>query len=157
MVLQIKQTATERGETGFHDAGVWRKVCTAPCDLELPRLATYRIRGENIWGSEPFKLPLARSYVSITADGGSKIARTLGIALTPVGALMILAGVHGRDTDILRDNETLSEVAGASGAVLLAIGIYLIVANGTDVDVVGSDGAVALTDGLAWTPRGLVF
>ena len=159
-VLEIRQTQFERGLTANNENmdSSWRPVCVAPCKADLPHMATYRIRGEDIWTSDTFKLPLTKSEFFVSADAGSKSARIVGIVLTSVGGALTLAGHQ-----VVEKNTGGVEAAGkvvlGGGVVMLLVGIVLTVSNGTDVSVVGRRGSarVPIVESFSWTPNGFVF
>jgi hypothetical protein len=85
-------------------AGQWVAVCSAPCDQSLALDAFYRIGGDGIRSSKPFRL-LAKDgdRLTITADVSTTTAFGVGITLASVGAAvgtisyygLLLASAHG--------------------------------------------------------------
>jgi hypothetical protein len=88
----------------------WAAVCTNPCDLEVPIVGQYRVRGRGVTSSAPFSLrPQGRSAVLQVSPGSKNKERTGwfviggGVAAVLVGAALDAVGA------------TQSTVAGQGG------------------------------------------
>ena len=85
-------------------AGQWIVVCGPPCDQSLELDAFYRIGGDGVRNSKPFRL-LAKDgdHLTLTADVSSTTAFGVGITLASIGAAigtlsyygLVLAGSSG--------------------------------------------------------------
>jgi hypothetical protein len=126
----------------------WSRVCTAPCDAELPLGREYRLAGPDIRNSRPFGLMAnPGQHVVLRVSGGSRGAFAGGIVLSSVGAaaigvglVVLLFGAIGTctGTDEFGDctatqSNTGLETAGAiitlAGVGLVIGGIILTVSN----------------------------
>lgn len=63
---------------------VWQKICNYPCKQSVPRNGTYRVVGEDISTSQPFRLPRA-------ADGELLLRVRPGTVGTRAGAWVLVA------------------------------------------------------------------
>ena len=84
-------SAAEEGST---QARAWSLSCTSPCDAELPVDREYRIRGNSLRPTPPFRLAgRAGDTVTLRVTGASKGLFTGGIALLAVGGAGVIAGL----------------------------------------------------------------
>ncbi len=133
----------DRGRTGF------RLVCSAPCDRLLPLDRMYRIRGEGLRDSKPFRLAGQNGqHVIVHVNGGSSSAFVGGIVMTSIGPVALLAGLVVYAAGALQnftfdtsgssaqsssgDNtglKTTGVVMMIGGVALVAVGIPLFVTN----------------------------
>jgi hypothetical protein len=154
--------------------GDWDTVCEAPCAAVVPIGLQYRIDGDSWASSAPFRV--RRGPHRIDATPGYSKLRVGGIVLVPIGGVVLTFGAlliacntpngcidgdgppnhTGRDRS--QDVEGIEWIAG--GVALVAIGIALIAANETKVEVDGGSPASASVDlghGFALDGAGLVF
>jgi hypothetical protein len=77
-------------------AGQWVAVCSAPCDQRLDLDAFYRIGGDGVRSSKPFRL-LAKDgdRLTLTADVSTTTAFGVGITLATVGAVVGTLSYYG--------------------------------------------------------------
>jgi hypothetical protein len=122
--------------------GDWATACVLPCQLHLSTAAEYRISGEGVVDSDPFRLPLA-SKVRVDATGGSSMLHGVATLLT-VGGLVFAAGgaailLVPNDPHASDDARTSKVVVGsgflAMGLLSTAIGILARAFSDTSVRV----------------------
>jgi hypothetical protein len=65
----------------------WQTGCQAPCDVRVPVFYEYRIAGNGVQPSKPFRI--VAPQVDITADPGNRGVHTAGVAADIVGGLAI--------------------------------------------------------------------
>ena len=81
-------------ETDRASDGTWESACRAPCDIQVPTSADYRIGGSTIRQSAIFRLRGNQGdHVTVTVSGGSKAWLITGIVITPIGGLVTLIGL----------------------------------------------------------------
>jgi hypothetical protein len=122
------------------DAGGWRTVCTPPCNSLLPSGLQYRVTGPGLRPSAPFSLHGEYgAYDSVTVHGASRSGFVTGMAaIIAGGSALLLTGlvIVGEDT-IGRGGtgrgagSTVLDVAAVGGLASLAIGLGLVIANGS--------------------------
>jgi hypothetical protein len=157
--------------------GTWKTACRAPCDVEVPTAADYRIGGEGIRRSRVFRLRgQDGDHVTVRVSGGSKGWLVVGIVITPIGGMVTLVGValgllasasgsaggsscqsssciqYDGDTGHLA---TVGWVTALLGAAVTVGGILLIANNakaGVAVDLTGAQAARVQGDAWAHVP-----
>ena len=73
--------------------GTWETVCRAPCDIQVPVSADYRVGGQGIKQSGIFRLRGQQGdHVTVNVNGGSKAWLVTGIVITPIAGLVTLVG-----------------------------------------------------------------
>jgi hypothetical protein len=158
--------------------GTWETACRAPCDVQVPVRADYRIGGSSMRQSGMFHLRGQQGdHVTVNVSGGSKALLVTGIVITPVGGLVTLIGlVMGLAGSVSAEasgatcyGSTCAQASGATNSGLatagwvtalvgVAIGvggIVLIVNNaktGVAVDVTGAEAARVQGDAWAHVP-----
>jgi hypothetical protein len=110
-------------------AGQWIAVCSAPCDQTLDLDAFYRIGGDGVRNSKPFRL-LAKNgdHLTLTADVSTTTAFGIGITLASLSAVvgtvsyygLVLASAQGTGYS-RRNNDTA--VGGFALAMLGSAGV----------------------------------
>jgi len=120
----------------------WEQVCVSPCKgVELDRYSSYRVAGANgISSSSPFTLPQGNESVHLQIDAGNRQARRGGLFLTGVGTVALIVGgsllLAAGNVDNHHDKVETRDagwISGASGLVVLAIGIPLALLTRTTV------------------------
>jgi hypothetical protein len=125
--------------------GRWAVVCAGPCDAALATDREYRVAGEGILSSRPFRIHAAPGQrVVISVSTASRSARSAGAALTSVGSAAIVVGiivlVYGAlactpdqfgDCISTPDSgaETAGAVIGLAGVAILIGGVVLFLSN----------------------------
>lgn len=72
--------------------GSWQPVCTSPCDRDVPRGETYRVRGRGVRPSHAFMISKdAPQHVTAQIDPASGTVRGLGVAAIIVGFTPLVA------------------------------------------------------------------
>ncbi len=116
----------------------WQPVCESPCDTEVPVEGRYRITGDGVHRSRPFRLaPSANGQVTLDVDPGSSAAHAGGVVMliagipaAAVGAILVIVGVAVT-------NKGTTEAVGAftllGGAGLTVAGVVLVGNNSTGV------------------------
>lgn len=124
-----------------NDKGSFSPVCHAPCDKMVPLDAMYRITGEGIRDSRPFKLAGAGGQaVSVNVNPGHRGAFAGGIVMTVLGPIALISGafvylagsIRITTSSFSTDNDGLKVTGGVlmlGGAALTAVGIPLLVSN----------------------------
>jgi hypothetical protein len=139
----------------------WEPVCTAPCGGKKRLDAMYRVSGEDIQTSAPFRLATGEDgVVDVHIQKVSKSPHTAGITLTIVGGVAmgagavtalfsLLAGVGqaetcdgeeklGHSCTVNTDGVTVGLVMAGAGLSLLVTGLVLVAEHrhsGVDQDV----------------------
>ena len=159
------------------DDGTWETACRAPCDIQVPVSAEYRVGGSLLKQSGVFRLRGQQGdRVTVNVSGGSKAWLVVGIVITPVAGLvtlvMALVGLAG---SVSASAETAGCVNGACaqasgnasnaatvgwvgaliGAAVTVGGIILIANNaktGVTVDLTGAQAARVQGDAWAHVP-----
>jgi hypothetical protein len=72
----------------------WLDVCVTPCNVAVNPMATYRVGGGTIRGSDSFSMPRPSGPVMIQAQVGSTIKHWVGIGMLIGGALSIGGGAY---------------------------------------------------------------
>jgi hypothetical protein len=73
------------------DDGTWESACRAPCDIQVPVSAEYRVGGSLLKQSGVFRLRGQQGdHVTVNVSGGSKAWLVVGIVITPVAGLVTL-------------------------------------------------------------------
>jgi hypothetical protein len=124
----------------------WRDICVAPCGAVVDPNGTYRIGGGTLRPTDPFRMPRPSGVVLVDAHLGSNVKRWVGVGLT-IGAGLAFASaayyLWGSPRLTARDDGTdnrdvfraIGIVEIVTGAILAGVGIGLIAAGGTSVDV----------------------
>ncbi|MGD0524791.1 MAG: hypothetical protein ABSE49_06600 [Polyangiaceae bacterium] len=164
-------------EIDRNDDGTWENACRAPCDMQLPTSAEYRIGGSLLKQSGVFRLRgQPGDHVTVNVTGGSKAWLVVGIVITPVAGLVTLvaalvglagsvqasAGGEGCvNGTCAQANANASNVATVGwvtaliGAAVTVGGIILIANNaktGVTVDLTGAQAARVQGDAWAHVP-----
>ena len=165
-------------ETDRASDGTWETACRAPCDIQVPTSADYRIGGSSRRQSGMFHLRGQQGdHVTVTVSGGSKAWLITGIVITPVGGLVTLIGlVMGLAGSVSAEasesgciGTTCTQASGSTnpglatagwitalvGVAVGVGGIVLIVNNaktGVAVDVTGAQAARVQGDAWAHVP-----
>ncbi len=72
----------------------WEQVCTSPCDIPVPALGQYRVRGQGLTSSAPFTLnPVRESAVLQVSPGNKKKERTGWFVIGGAGAAVVAGAV----------------------------------------------------------------
>ena len=117
--------------------------CTPPCKLRLNPLQQYRISGDGVVDSEPFRLPVGVDRVRVDVAAGSTLVRDSGTAFT-VGGLLFAAGggailLLPQDDQASSDAKTGKTVVGVGfltmGVLTAALGVLLHFVSDTSVRV----------------------
>jgi hypothetical protein len=157
--------------------GTWETACRAPCDIQVPVSAEYRVGGSMLKQSGVFHLRGQQGdRVTVSVTGGSKAWLVVGIVITPVAGLVTLvaalvglagsvqasAGAAGCiNGTCAQGNANASNVATAGwvtaliGAAVTVGGIILIANNaktGVNVDLTGAQAARVQGDAWAHVP-----
>ena len=120
-----------------------RTRCVPPCTLRLDPLGEYRISGEGVVDSDPFRLPPEVERVRVDVSPGPTFVRDLGTAFT-IGGLFFAAGggtilLLPQDGHASSDATTDKTVVGAGflamGVLTAAIGVVLRFASNTSVQI----------------------
>jgi hypothetical protein len=112
------------------DAG-WRTACVVPCTLRLSVADEYRIGGDGVVDSSPFRLPATDEHLRVEARGGSPLLRDVGTLLA-VGGMAFAAG--GGAILLLPDDANASSDA-RSSKVVVGIGFIAMGLLATTVGV----------------------
>jgi hypothetical protein len=159
----------------FRYGTIWDEVCATPCEQRVDATRTYRIDGEGVWPSGPFRLPPGGEELHVKT--GSRGALVGGMVLTLVGGSMVLMGslfagigaalpadAGSPEAQKQRDAKgvflTVGVVQLAIGLVSVAVGIPLWASNTTTVtDDRGNTIGLGPRSKQSWTltPAGLVF
>lgn len=127
----------------------WVDVCPAPCGIAVDPNGTYRVAGGTLRATDPFRMPRPSGPVLVDAKMGSKVKRWVGIGLTAVGGLNLLAGglyllaaqnasntTIGTNDVSNKDVLTVYGIAGLiTGAVLVGIGIPVMLGGSSSAEV----------------------
>jgi hypothetical protein len=130
--------------------------CVAPCRRWLERDALYRIAGDGIRPTQPFRLPAAGSDATVSVRAGSSRRYIAGLGAVTIGGLAVLASgafllAGGVGALEVMDDQQRSAVGDArrNGAILLAggaaltgLGIYFLISSRTRIDVQGAPDAL---------------
>jgi hypothetical protein len=121
--------------------------CVPPCTLRLNPLQEYRISGEGIVDSDPFRLPLGVGRVRVDVSAGSTLVRDLGMVFT-IGGLLFAAGggtilLLPQDDHASSDAQTGKTIVGVGfltmGVLTAALGVALRLASDTTVQIRSGD------------------
>ncbi len=187
-VVHVAVTANREGATLLRIAAVgqelgWRRraifelydpVCTAPCEADVPARGRYRVRGDGMVQSAAFHLPQGEPRVGLQVNGGSLAGVVLGVVMMGVGitamgigGVFMLVGASERAPNDGSGTETGGAITLGAGAGLTGLGLYLVLANQTDVRTdhgqeLARDGRVngptaARGSGIHWLPNGFAF
>jgi hypothetical protein len=127
--------------------GWLRTPCAPPCTLRLNPLQEYRISGEGVVDSDPFRLPLGVDRVRVDVSAGSTLVRDLGTAFT-IGGLLFAAGggtvlLLPQDDHASSDARTDKIIVGVGfvtmGVLTAALGVALWLVADTSVQVRSGD------------------
>jgi hypothetical protein len=157
--------------------GTWETVCRAPCDIQVPVSAEYRVGGSLLKQSGVFHLRGQQGdHVTVNVSGGSKAWLVVGIVITPVAGLVTLvaalvglagsveasAGAAGcingtcaQANGNASNLATVGWVTALIGAAVTVGGIVLIASNaktGVSVDLTGAQAARVQGDAWAHVP-----
>ena len=157
--------------------GTWETACRAPCDVQVPVTAEYRVGGSMLKQSGVFRLRGQQGdRVTVTVSGGSKAWLVVGIVITPVAGLVTLvaalvglagsvqasAGAAGcyngtcaQANGDASNAATVGWVTALIGAAVTVGGIILIANNaktGVTVDLTGAQAARVQGDAWARVP-----
>ncbi len=122
----------------------WRFACEAPCDVALDLDHAYRIVGDGVRTSPPFRIAAARGgRVVLDVSPGSKAGLLGGIVLASVGLpvtvvggfVVLLASAFGASDDTKRTGWVVFGVGAGS-----VIGGVLLIVNNAHTTVVQSNG-----------------
>jgi hypothetical protein len=116
----------------------WTTLCRAPCDAELPVTIEYRLAGEGIRPSRPFRLAAAPGEeVVIHVSAATRSGYSAGLALTSAGSIAIAVGlivlyfgaVNCTETDLAGDciNGQSSPGVEAAGGVIALAGVGILI------------------------------
>src|ERR1019366_7133309 len=73
--------------------GTWETACRAPCDVQVPVSADYRVAGQTLKQSGVFRVRGQQGdHVTVTVNGGSKVWLGVGVVITPIAGLVTLVG-----------------------------------------------------------------
>jgi hypothetical protein len=108
----------------------WREVCTAPCDAQLPVEWTYRVSGNGIRPSNPFRLTgNPGDHVNVTVNASSTAWFVVGIVIVPIAGFFTLGGLlavlitetvgNGRGSEVAWSVLVVSGVAMAGSIALI--------------------------------------
>ena len=125
----------------FYDRPVdgfrWDKVCSSPCDRDLPLTGEYKIKGDGLTDSNPFHLEGAPGgHIVLEVSNGTKTGVALGgtaIGLGLYGSYIgMLIAVSARDeysgeTD--KGAQAAGIILGLAGLALAGVGTAVIVSN----------------------------
>jgi hypothetical protein len=124
----------------------WEQVCVTPCQADLDRFSTYRVRAQNgVSASHPFTLPQVPDALHLRVDSGSLVAHRVGQSLTLIGISAAIVGasllVAAPDFRHPNDARIAGGVTGGTGVAFAAVGIPLTI--GTDSRVQGDNREIA--------------
>jgi hypothetical protein len=156
---------------------IWEQVCVTPCQADLDKFSTYRVRAQNgVSSSRPFTLPQGTDALHLRVDGGSLVAHRVGQGLSLIGISAAIVGasllIAAPDFRHPSDARIAGGVTGGAGVAFAAVGIPL--TFGTDSHVSSDEREVArvynergykipflpdikLSKTLTLTQRGIVF
>lgn len=141
------EITTDRPSVVLQRTDVDQTVCVAPCNRWLTRDALYRISGEGVHATSPFRLPDEGKRVALIVQAGSSWRYSTGWALTgAAGATLSTAAVilfatswGATDANTPQANADIArwkprgEALLAGGVALAAAGLYLLVTSQTHV------------------------
>jgi hypothetical protein len=127
----------------------WVPVCKGACLAAVVPGTDYRVGGRGVSSSRVFTIEQSRSVMYVRARPGSSAARTVGIVMIPVGALVLAVGLSlimlstaaCQDCTDQERKDSLNEglkgglPAVLAGSAAIAVGIGLIVSQRTRVDI----------------------
>jgi hypothetical protein len=135
--------------------GIWFDVCRTPCAGRVATRGVYRVSGDGLRGSEPFRLSRHGPYVGIeTTRVGTQGRAALGGVMTIGGGVAAYAGLlvlaasvpgGGHDEDWGEDNRSENdweEARGVATIMLLGgtavgiVGLVTLLRNKTEVELV---------------------
>lgn len=116
----------------------WERVCSSPCDVDVPVEGRYRINGDGVHRSRSFRLePSPQGEVTLDVEPGSSLAHTggvvmliLGLPTTAVGALMLIVSLLPSGGDLFAPGAGVF----LGGAAITVGGAVLIKTNRTSVE-----------------------
>jgi hypothetical protein len=173
VLVHVDGPDNARLEQDTTNAGNWTEVCSAPCDIQLPVAADYRIAG-GVRQSRVFNLPGHHGEkVTLTVSAATTGGFVVGVVLTAVGGPVALVGlfVGGIASLVAAGSQGQPGLQGAQnvaavgwtmfgvGAAGLIGGIVLVVTNSrtgvqTDVGRPPPEPSL-LRDSPAWHPSAL--
>ena len=108
----------------------WEQVCVTPCEVDLDRFSTYRVRAQNhVSASRDFTLPQKRDALHLNIDSGSLLAHRAGQSMSVVGITALVVGVSllatAENFRHPNDARIAGGATGGAGLALAAIGIPL--------------------------------
>lgn len=187
-LVHVAVTANREGATLLRIAAVgqelgWRRrvtfelydpVCTAPCEADVPARGRYRVRGEGMVQSSAFHLPQGEPRVGLQVNGGSLggvvggvVMMGFGIVAMSIGGIFMLVGASERAPNDGSGTEIGGAITLGAGAGLTGLGLYLVLANQTDVRTdrgqeLARDGRAnaprtSQGSGIHWLPNGFAF
>ncbi len=122
----------------------WLQVpCVLPCTLRLDPARDYRISGDGVIDSDPFRIPSGLERVRVDVSPGSPWVRDLGTVFT-IGGLLFAAGGGAilflpQDAGASGEAKTDKAIVGAGfvtmGVLAAALGVVLRIVSDTSVDV----------------------
>jgi hypothetical protein len=127
----------------------WTRVgCVLPCATQLDPALMYRIAGEGVTDSDPFRIPARGDPLRVDVEPGSPMLRDLG-TIFAVGGLVFAAGggaalLYPNSSEATRGEMTAKTVIGVSflsvGAVTTVLGLLLRSYSDTKVSVAFASG-----------------
>lgn len=110
----------------------WRTICLAPCGRPADPAGYYRIGGDTIRPSAPFRLPRASGEVLIDTQVGSNVKHWLGLGLgigglvaATYGAVYLAFGEAISADSYNRDASNVGHTVTVFGLVIIGIGVAL--------------------------------
>jgi hypothetical protein len=110
----------------------WRTICSVPCGRPADPGGLYRVGGDTIRPSQPFRLPRPSGDVVIDAEVGSNVRHFIGlgvgiggIVVAAYGTLYLLAGQAVSGADSTGSTTDAGHVISVFGLVLIGVGVAL--------------------------------
>ena len=151
----------------------WENICVAPCTANVDPNGLYRVDAPGMTTSRNFHLPVPSQAPSaplkLNVHGGNAGVRlggayslSFGMTGLLMGAIFLPIGLAMDDklatSKLPQTFQTIGFVSLGAGAVLTALGIYLLVMSGTDVKTEsGQELAKRSPSKIRLTPQGFAF
>jgi hypothetical protein len=108
-------------------------VCAAPCTAVVPRDGTYRVVGDDMPPSSPFRLPEGEE-VLLKVHRGNPGAHDGGALFLVLGGITALIGTMLLVGNADKSRELAGVITLAGGGAMMGLGLPMLLSNGTTIE-----------------------